>query len=200
MAQKDFVIGYSFIENNIFLEYLMLKSSRLILRALRDSDINSTYLSWLNDRQVNCYLETRFIPQTFESIHSYWIDHRDDTNSPWFAMQVADNGLHIGNIKLGPINWMHRRADISLFIGDQNSWGKGYATEAIILISGWAFEELGLYKLAAGIYSSNVASRRAFEKAGFELEATLKEELFSAGKRHDALRMGLLRKNWKSRS
>ena len=174
----------------------MLKSSRLLLRSLRQSDINLTYLGWLNDPEINCYLETRFVPQSLESLLAYWNDHRDDPNSPWFAIEIAENGLHIGNIKLGPINWLHRRADISLFIGNQDYWGKGIATEAILLISEWAFQDLDLYKLTSGIYSTNVASRRCFEKAGFELEATLKEDFFYKSGRVDAWRMALLRKNW----
>ena len=42
----------------------MLHSARLSLRALEHSDLNSTYLAWLNDPAVNRYLETRFLPQT----------------------------------------------------------------------------------------------------------------------------------------
>lgn len=171
----------------------MLHSSRLLLREVRESDLNNAYVNWLNNKEVNSYLETRFVPQSIESIRSYWQNHRDTVNSPWFAIELIDSNRHIGNIKLGPINWMHRRADISLFIGDKASWGKGYASEAIFLISKWAFDQLNLYKLSAGIYSTNIGSRRAFEKAGFELEATLKDEVYSEGSRVDVWRMGLLR-------
>ena len=178
----------------------MLTSSRIILRCLNESDINSSYLAWLNDPKVNSCLETRYLPQSLESIRSYWHGHRDDPNSPWFAIQVLNNGPHIGNIKLGPINWLHRRADISLFIGNCDFWGKGYATEAISLLSHWAFQELDLRKLTAGVYSANIASRRAFEKAGFLLEATLTKEVFYRGTHIDAWRMCLLRENWDTSS
>ena len=56
----------------------MLKSPRLLFRALQSSDLNGTYLDWLNDSAVNRYLETRFLPQTSESLQSYWQAHRDD--------------------------------------------------------------------------------------------------------------------------
>lgn len=171
----------------------MLNSSRLLLREVRESDLNASYVSWLNDSEVNSFLETRFVPQSIESIRSYWQNHRDAVNSPWFAIELIESNQHIGNIKLGPIDWVHRRADVSLFIGDKASWGKGYASEAIFLMSKWAFDQLDLYKLSAGIYSTNIGSRRAFEKAGFALEATLKDELYSDGSRVDLWRMGLLR-------
>ena len=171
----------------------MLQSSRLLLRALQPSDLNATYLSWLNDPEVNRYLETRFLPQTLESIQTYWQTHRDDPNSPWFAICLRSDGRHIGNIKLGPIQWLHRRADLSLFIGDRSCWGQGYASEAIALLRDWTFRELDLQKLNAGVYSGNIGSRKAFEKCGFELEGILRQEVVSAGERLDVWRLGLTR-------
>ena len=52
---------------------------------------------------------------------------------------LVEDGRHIGNIKLGPIQWLHRRADLSLFIGDKSCWSLGYASEAIGLVRDWAF-------------------------------------------------------------
>ena len=147
----------------------MLKSQRIVLRSLQASDINSTYLGWLNDPLVSQYLETRFVPQTLDSIQAYWESNRDNPLSPWFAICSRSDNLHIGNIKLGPINWIHRKADLGLFIGNRTFWGQGYATEAIALLRDWAFRELDLQKLNAGVYACNPASRRAFEKSGFEI-------------------------------
>ena len=174
----------------------MLQSSRLLLRALEPSDLNATYLSWLSDPEVNRYLETRFLPQSLEALQAYWQDHRDDPSSPWFAICLASEGSHIGNIKLGPIQWLHRRADLSLFIGERGCWGQGYASEAISLVRDWAFSELDLQKLNAGIYAGNIGSRRAFEKCGFDLEGTLRQEVVSAGQRLDVWRLGLPRSRW----
>ena len=174
----------------------MLHSSRLLLRAVEPSDLNATYLSWLNDPAVNRYLETRFVPQTSEALHAYWQAHRDDPSSPWFAICLVGGERHIGNIKLGPIQWLHRRAALSLFIGDRSCWGQGYASEAIGIIRDWAFGGLDLQKLNATIYASNPGSRRAFEKCGFELEGTLREEVVSDGQRLDVWQLGLPRNNW----
>ena len=175
----------------------MLFSARLVLRAVNADDLNTAYLGWLNDPEVNRYLETRFLPQTIEALQAYWQAHRDDPASPWFAICLASDGRHIGNIKLGPIQWLHRRADLSLFIGDRTCWGQGYATDAIAQVRDWAFRELDLQKLNAGIYAGNIGSRRAFEKCGFELEGCLRQEVVSAGQRLDVLRLGLPRTNWR---
>lgn len=173
-----------------------LSSTRLILRDVEEADLNTSYLEWLNDPEVNQYLETRFYPQTIESLRVYWQSLNRDKNSPWLAICLKSDLKHIGNIKLGPINRVHRKADISLFIGEKIYWGQGYASEAIAVVRDWAFEELGLQKLNAGMYADNIGSRKAFEKCGFLLEGILRSEAFSMGERVDVLRMGLPHSDW----
>lgn len=176
--------------------FSVLVSPRLILRAVERGDINSRYVGWLNDSDVNRYLETRFVPQTLESVEEYWVSHRDRSDSPWFAISIADDRNHIGNIKLGPINRIHRTADVSLFIGEKSCWGQGFGQEAIATLRDWAFSELDIQKLNAGVYAGNDASRRAFEKCGFEVEGCLKSEVLSGGRRLDVFRLGLPRELW----
>lgn len=174
----------------------MLLSKRLCLRSLERSDLNETYKQWMNDFEVTRFLEIRFKPHSLDSIVEYWEEHRSDSSSPWFAICRVDTNAHIGNIKLGPINWIHRRADLSIFIGDRNSWGQGYASEAISLVRDWAFRELDLQKLNAGMCELNLPSRKAFEKCGFRLEATLREEANYFGRRENVIRLGLPRSSW----
>ena len=76
---------------------------------------------------------------------------------------------HIGNIKIGPINWNHMAADVGYFIGSRDAWGKGLATEAVRRVTEFAFEELKLNKCNAGVYSGNPGSIRVLEKAGYIL-------------------------------
>ena len=71
-----------------------------------------------------------------------------------------------------------RRGVIGLFIGEQSNWGKGLATDAIKLISKFANKKFKLKKLVAGCYSNNIGSKKAFLKAGYEIEAILKNYWF----------------------
>lgn len=174
----------------------MLHSKLLSLRPVEEEDLTIAYRDWLNDPSVNKYLEVRFSPQTMSTIREYWESLKDDPNTPWFAICERTNGRHIGNIKLGPIDWTHRRAEIGLFIGERSSWGKGLGSEAINLVKAWSFQHLGLMKLTAGMYAENKACRRAFEKCGFILEGTLEGEAYSDSGYTDVLRMGITRGRW----
>jgi len=162
-----------------------IEGERIYLREVRIEDVNEDYYRWMNDPEVNRYLETRYIPQSIENIKRY-VQRMDAKHDEIFlAICLKENKKHIGNIKLGPVNWIHKFGDISLVIGDKDCWGKGYASEAISLISKFAFSTLNMHKLVAGIYEQNIGSAKAFEKAGYHKESTFKKHWYVDGKFYD---------------
>ncbi len=172
-----------------------MEGKKIYLREVRLSDVNEHYYRWLNDPEVNRYLETRYSPQSIENIKKYVekMDGKDD--EIFLAICLKENDRHIGNIKLGPVNRIHGFADISLLIGERDYWGKGLATEAIALIVRYAFGTLNLHKLRAGCYSENYGSAKAFIKNGFEKEGLLKEQWAVNNARTDEILLGLINKN-----
>ena len=156
----------------------------LELRQLDQKYANSSYLSWLHDPEVNRYLEVRFTPpKTVECLSKHIETAKQSQNELLLGIFLSRNQLHIGNIKLGPVNWIHDTAEIGLIIGDKAQWGKGHATTAIRMLSNYAFETLNLYKLMAGCYSLNVGSIRSFIKAGFVQEGLRIDRWQSGGAR-----------------
>ncbi len=171
------------------------QTPRLLLRSLAASDATAAYLSWLEDPEINRYLESRFVKHTLASLASF-IEHCNAGDTDLLLGICLHDGRHIGNIKLGPINPQHRYASIGLLIGDRACWGKGYATEAITGISRVGFEHLGLEKLYAGCYAGNQGSARAFLNAGYLEEGRQKSMWESAGHREDNILLGLTRADW----
>ena len=164
----------------------------IYLREVRLSDVSDRYCRWLNDPEVNQYLETRHAKQSLKSIKRYVESKIEKKDEIFLAICLKADGKHIGNIKLGPINPFHRFADVSLFIGEKDCWGMGIATEAISLLAKFAFDELHLNKLAAGCYAGNIGSARAFENAGFRREGLEKSKWFSGGRYVDGILLGLV--------
>lgn len=161
---------------------LKLESERIYLKLMEDKDINKSYLSWINDPAVNRFLESRFKKWTLRNLRKYVNDMQNNRDSLFFAIILKDRGRHIGNIKIGHINRIHKFADIGILIGDKSCWGKGYAKEAIKLVADYAFRSLKLHKLTAGAYATNAGSVKAFRKAGFSIEGVrLKHYRESAG-------------------
>jgi RimJ/RimL family protein N-acetyltransferase len=167
----------------------MIEAARLYLREVQPSDATDRYVAWMNDVDVTRFMETRFAAHSVESLREYIETMRRKPDTLFLAIVLREGDLHIGNIKLGPIERVHRCADVALMIGDKATWGRGYAAETIAAVSDHAFRRLGVRKLTAGCYAGNVGSLRAFEKAGYHVEATRRAQYFCDGAFQDALLM-----------
>lgn len=176
-----------------------LTTPRLVLRNLSTDDVSDRYLDWLRDSAINRYLEARNQEHTSGSIASFIASVNSSPDSILFGIFLADCGRHIGNIKLGPINRWHRRAEIGLLLGERTEWGKGYAAEAIRAVSEFGLYQLGLHKIAAGCYEENVGSLKAFIKAGYTQEARLPDHWEVDGNFQAQLLLGITRAAGNSR-
>lgn len=166
------------------------------LRLVTLADCTPLYVAWLNDPAVNRHLETRWRPQSLESVTAFVKDQLNAPLSYLFAILESAGERHVGNIKVGPIDLDHLCADISYFLGDRSIWGRGYSTEAIGLAVDLAFSRFELHRIQAGVYASNAASCRVLEKAGFRREGIWRQQLRVPEGWEDHLFYGMLREEW----
>jgi len=173
---------------------LYIAGKRIYLREIEIADADRYYCDWLNDPQVNKYLESRFKKWSVKQLKSYIRKVKKSKDSIFMAVILKDSNQHIGNIKLGPINPIHGFADMGIIIGEKSSWGKGLGSEAIRLAMNYAFNNLKIHKLTAGVYSNNIASIKAFKKAGFLTEGKREKHYLYNGKYIDAVLFGCIGK------
>ena len=178
----------------------VLQGKRVGLRPVELDDCTETYLAWLQDPEVNRYLETRWSPQSIDTIRDFVTSVRASSHSYLFA--IIYQGLHVGNIKIGPIHPIYKYADISYFVGERSSWGKGIASEAIALITDFAFRTLKLNRIQAGFFDQNRGSEKVLIKNGFVKEAVFRKQLFvdDPSQYCDHIFYGLLRDEYKGKS
>lgn len=174
----------------------LLESDDIYLRKISISDCNENYLNWMNDSEVNKYLESRFTTHSIDSLKDFVNSMNNSENNILFAIIDKSSDKHIGNIKLGNIHPVHKYADIGLIIGDKNCWGKGIGTKSIQLVTDYAFNKLNLRKVIAGVYEYNIGSIRAFEKCGFKRAYVKKDTYFFEGNYIDAIVFELYNKNF----
>jgi len=157
-----------------------LTGERIGLRAVTEADINQRYLSWMNDPQTTRFLQFRAFPQTLADLKAYWTAQQKK-EILFLAICLLD-GTHIGNIHVGPISWIDRRADVAFILGDVSQRGKGYMTEALGLVEDHCFKTLNLNRLQAGFEEENMASWKVFKKNGWKAEGLRVQFFFRDGK------------------
>lgn len=171
----------------------VLTSDRLMLRPLTPEDASDAYVRWLNDVEVNRYSEYRFMTHTLASVRDYIERARTDERLHFFAIIIRVGARHIGNAKLGPVDPWHARASFGIMLGERDTWGHGYATEALALLEQYAFTTLGLHKLTAGAVAENIGSIRMLEKRGFAREGVRRKHFRDGERFLDMVEFGKLR-------
>ena len=156
--------------------------NNVYIRILSSGDVGDEYVEWMRDEETVRFLESRWKTYTLENLKEYVKKINESYADFLFGIFLKENNEYIGNIKVGDINRIHQHGNVGIMIGDKNSWGKGCAKESIQLVTKYAFEELNLNKLIAGIYANNMGCYKAFLNAGYNEAGRLKRHLFYKGK------------------
>lgn len=107
-----------------------------------------------------------------------------------WAMRLTADGAFLGLCDLSEIDWRHHRAEVGFILG-KDSWGQGYAYEAMQAVMNHA-ASLGLKRLWARTLVGNDSSEKLLTKLGFEQEGYLRGHVDRDGERRDCRLWGLL--------
>lgn len=125
--------------------------------------------------------------------HENWIKTMVETGRV-VQMMICELGTDrpVGSVYIRDIDNTHHKAEYGIFIGEDTARGKGYGTAAAKLMIQYCFKELGLHRLFLRVYADNMQAIRSYEKAGFEREAYLREDVCIEGKYRDIVLMGII--------
>ena len=98
----------------------------------------------------------------------------------------------IGTINLVQVMRGPVQSAIMGYTVDQAYSGSGYATEAVKLLVDYAFEELMLHRIEAGVKPHHEASMRVLEKAGFHTEGIRRKNVQINGQWEDHQMLAIL--------
>jgi RimJ/RimL family protein N-acetyltransferase len=174
----------------------MVKGQKIILRAIEQEDL-PTFVRWFNDPEVRQYL-LMYMPMSPAEEEGKWFERQlENPDNRGFAIETTD-GVHIGNCGLHDCDWVNRRAVLGIAIGEKEYWGKGYGSDAVRTLLGFAFAEMNLHRVQLEVHDFNPRALRCYEKCGFKLEGRQREALFRNGGYHDTLIMGILREEFET--
>ena len=106
--------------------------------------------------------------------------HADQTQT--FAFAIVENDVVIGSAGIFRCGNIHfRTAELGYYLGETH-WGRGFATRAVRQACAWVFAHTDILRIFAEPFAHNAASCRVLEKAGFQLEGTMRANAVKNGK------------------
>jgi RimJ/RimL family protein N-acetyltransferase len=143
-----------------------LIGERIYLRSMDEGDASEAYAAWLNDPEVNKFLETKSATQS--SVLDFIEQRNLQSDVLLFGIFVNETNHHIGTVKLDNIDSNRGSAMLAIMVGDKQYWGKGYGTEAMQILIDFAHKTLDIKKIELGVISENFAAINAYVKLGFQ--------------------------------
>jgi len=113
-----------------------------------------------------------------------------------YGIWHKEDGRLLGRVQLEHMRWRARTFDVGYWLR-ASATGRGFVTEAVILVCRLAFEELGAIRVGLLADSLNERSIAVPRRLGFSPEARIRNErLNSAGRPQDTLIFGLTREDF----
>jgi RimJ/RimL family protein N-acetyltransferase len=169
-------------------------NDRVHLSAFRSAD-KPALIQHLNDRDI--YDRTLRIPSPYTGdAADEWLAvvdkiAQEQSRPVHFAIRNADDALIGGCGFEGSQVGKSHRAEVGYWLA-KPFWGQGIMTAVVQRLCRHAFDEFGLAKITAHVFSDNPASARVLAKCGFEEEGFLRKHFVKDGQFVDARLFGFL--------
>ena len=169
------------------------KAMESVLRQWRMED-KYALAALLNDRAVLDNLRDGIpFPYTVRDAEAFIAAMLSVDREKTFAFAIVENDVVIGSIALyRGVNVHFRTAELGYYLG-RAFWGRGYATRAVRQACSRVFAETDILRIYAEPFARNAASCRVLEKAGFQLEGTLRKNAVKNGEVLDMKLYALVR-------
>ena len=154
------------------------------------------YARWYGDEEI--WRLTSWAPEPLqrEAVERLFEDRKSSPANDSFAIHRKGEEEPIGVISLMNLSKANASADLSIIVGAAEDRDKGLGTEAIRVILRYAFEELGLDRVALSVFEFNEPAIRAYEKLGVQKEDRIRRAVHRDGEWQDAILMRILASEW----
>ncbi|GAA3758412.1 RimJ/RimL family protein N-acetyltransferase [Spinactinospora alkalitolerans] len=104
---------------------------------------------------------------------------------------------HLGELSLMDVDRYNESAAYRIALSAIEFTGRGLGREATRLLLEYAFERIGLHRVSLEVYAFNMRAIAAYRACGFAVEGRLRDALLWEGRRHDALVMSVLERDFR---
>ncbi len=171
------------------------------LERFESSDF-AQLIEWINEEELMIMWSGNLFrfPLTEQSLDWYIKDSNIRHRSDAFIYKAVDeHGVTVGHISLGGISWGNRSARVTrVLVGNNGQRGKGCCQEMIRAVLKIAFDELQLHRVSLGVYNTNQAATRCYEKTGFVTEGIHRDIMWYKEQWWSMIEMSILETEFRS--
>lgn len=123
-------------------------------------------VKWRNNENVrkNFIFQEKFT----EEMHLNWLSTKVASKEVvQFIIKIKENNKPIGSVYFKDINYSKKEAEFGIFIGEDDSRGKGYGTEAVKLALDYVFNVINLETIILRVFADNKSAINSYKSAGF---------------------------------
>ena len=171
-----------------------LRDAVVALRPWREPDVERGLMLFA-DPVVQRFSWAEARPYTVADARAYFARQaaeRDAGRAVELAItEPGDDEAVLGCVSLYDVVAADARASTGYWLAG-HARGRGAATHAVRLVTGWGFATLDLARIHLTCAPDNVASQRVAERCGFTREGVLRSNMAFKGGRRDTVVFGLL--------
>ena len=176
------------------MRFYKIKGEKVGLAVITREDLPK-FVEWLNDPEVSIYLDPTRIFHMEDEEEGYESMRKSDRDIVLAIVTLPEEEL-IGSIGLHITSRWSGSAELGIFIGRKEYWGKGYGREAIKLMLDFGFNVLGLEHVWLRVKDFNKRAIRCYKAVGFREVGRLRKAARQPDGRHDVLIMDILREEF----
>ncbi len=170
----------------------MKETANIRLRALKESDIWLLH-QWVNDPEVVKYT-SYFHPVSEMEQKEWFATIHKQKNKVMLGIEVKEDGKLIGTCGFNDIDYISRKAESFVKVGDKDSWGKGYGKEILEILVDFGIRHLNLRKIVVRMLADNERAIKLIKRAGWIMEGIMKEDHYVEGEYKDMVVMAYIKK------
>lgn len=161
------------------------------LRAMEPSDAEALW-RWNHDPEVMRWMNDNYA-QPLTRVRAFLQERpSNDYGDVLFGIEAIADGRLAGLIRLHGAEPETGNADLDIYLGEKDCWGRGYATDAVRQACRYGFDKMRLHKITLTVVTDNHAAQQVYKKVGFVEEGRLREVFRRDGRWYDKYTMGLL--------
>lgn len=158
---------------------ISLQKGGYSIRYLENNDAKSLAKHG-NDKEIWLNMRNEF-PYPFTSADAEILITRAKEEANTVLVAIASEQEAMGVISLLIHDDIRCHSGVLSYWIGREFWGQGIGTNAIDALTKYAFSRLGLVRVYAKVFSTNIGSIRALEKNGFDKEGHFKKGVFKEG-------------------